>query len=122
VPVVAEQLLAVELLQEIQQGGLVVQVVTYQIHLWDQQHQVMVKQVQLLLQDILLEAVEDQQMQLQEQEVLVAVVKEVMNHLIQLLKQKMEQQTQVVAVVVLEVIYLHLIQKMHLMVQMEDLV
>ena len=47
----------------------------------------------------------EQQILLQEQEVLAAVVKEVMNHLIQLLKQFLEQQTLVVEEVVLEVIY-----------------
>jgi hypothetical protein len=87
-----------------------------------QQLQVMENQVQFLVQDILQVVEEDQQIQLQEQVVLVAVVKEVMNPLLQLLKQKMEQQTLVVAVVVVEVIYLHLIQKMHLMVQTGDLV
>ena len=48
------------------------------------------KQVQLLLQDILLEVVVDQQILLQEQEVPAVVVKEVTNHLVELLKQKMD--------------------------------
>jgi hypothetical protein len=50
----------------------------------------MVKQVQLLLQDILLEVEVDQQTPLEEREVLVAVVKEVMNHLVEHNKQKMD--------------------------------
>ena len=70
-----------------------------------QQPQVMDLLDQFLVQDILPVVAVDQQMLLQEQEVLAVVVKEVMNHLMQLLKQFQEQIILVVEVVVLEVIY-----------------